>query len=320
MTARMRNYEHDRDFIRVRDFLNRTYTAFATPLNWGLERWNYARYFVAPMLGSYGTETGAPEGSLNAIRLWEDTARVWEDDEGDIVGVTCIEHPDETHPGFGEIFVQRHPDHLGLLDEMIAFGEETYVHPERNRVHIWVYDDDQDLIDVVRARGFERKDEPVSHYLEYTFGELPELDLPEGFRLFSMAEENDIERRREIFGRSFDHEDPKEWPSAFAYRELQRAPDYRKEQDLVVAAPDGTYVACCIVWYDAVNQIGHLEPLGTHPDYRKMGLATQIQYEGMRRLKALGATRMPMTGGFEPFYRAVGFVERGIQHPWIKEF
>lgn len=260
------------------------------------------------------------EASLKVIALWEEFVRVWEDEDDNIIGVTCIEHPDPRDRGYGEIFVQRHPKHVELLEEMLLFGETHYVNPEMNRVFTWAYGDDADLIAVLKARGFERKEESVQHHLEYTFGELPSLELPEGFRLLSIAEENDIERRREIFGRGFNHEDPKEWPSAFSYRELQKAPDYRKEHDLFIVAPDSTYATCCIVWYDEVNRVGHLEPLGTHPDYRRMGLATQIQFEGMRRLQALGATRMPMTGGFEPFYRAIRFEEQRAQHPWIRQF
>ena len=320
MTTRMRSYEPNRDFLRVRDFLNATYAKFPFPCNWGLERWNYARYFVAPMLGGYGTEDGSSKRSLKAIALWEDMVRIWEDDAGEIAGVTCIEHPDPNDRQYGEIFVQRHPDHLDLLEEMIVYGEETYVNPEMNRVFVWVYDDDQDLVNAVKRRGFVRRDEPVTHHLEYVIGELPRPELPEGFRILSMANENDIEKRREIFGRGFNHEDPKEWPSAFSYRELQKAPDYHLENDLIIVAPGGTYASCCIVWYDEVNRIAHLEPLGTHPDYRRLGLATQIQLEALRRAKALGATRMPMTGGFEPFYRAFGFEERRVEHPWIRKF
>jgi len=317
----MRSYEPDRDFIRIRNFLNETYSAFPNPYNWGLERWNYARYFVAPFIGAYGLDKGEDEASLKAIALWEEFVRVWEDEDSKIVGATCIEHPDPRDRGYGEIFVQRHPEYVDLLEEMIVFGEIHYVNPEMNRVFMWAYEDDADLIAVLKARGFVLKEGSVQHHLEYTFGELPPLELPEGFQLLSMAEQNDIEKRREIFGRGFNHEDPKEWPSAFSYRELQKAPDYRKEHDLFIVAPDDTYAACCIVWYDDVNRVGHLEPLGTHPDYRRMGLATQIQFEGMRRLEALGATRMPMTGGFEPFYRAVGFVEKkGKERPWIKTF
>ncbi len=320
MTARRRSYEPDRDFLRVRDFLNETYSAFDAPINWGLERWNYARYFVAPFLGAYGKEGDALEDSLGAIQLWEDMVRIWEDNAGRIVGVVCIETPDPTDQQYGEIFVQRHPDHVDLLDEMVAFGEEHYVHPERNRVYMWAYEDDADLNAVLEARGFARRDEPVLHHLEYAIGELPPLELPDGFRLLTMAEENDIEKRREIFGRGFNHPDPIEWPSAFSYRELQRAPDYHLENDFVIVAPDETYASCCIVWYDAVSRIAHLEPLGTHPDYRRKGLATQIQFAALRRAKELGATHMPMTGGFEPFYRAFGFEERRKEHPWVKEF
>ena len=29
---------------------------------------------------------------------------------------------------------------------------------------------------------------------------------------------------------------------------------------------------------------------------------------------------MPMTGGFEPFYLSIGFEERAVEHPWIREF
>ena len=320
MTARMRSYEPNRDFIRVRDFLNETYCAFPHPYNWGMERWNYARYFVAPMLGSYGIDVATPEASLKAIRLWEDMVRLWEDESGNIVGVTCIEHPDPTHPGFGEMFIQRHPEHLNLIEEMIAVGEELYVDPNRRRTHVWAFENDTDLTAVLESRGYTRKDDSAACFLSYTFGEMPELALPKGYVLQSMADEVNIERRREIFGRGFNHEDPKEWPSAFAYEELMRAPDYQKAHDLYIVAPDGTYAACAIVWHDDVNKVGHLEPLGTHPDHRRKGLAEQIVWEGIRRLKAQGSTWMPMGGGFEPFYRAFGFVETAKQFAWIKTF
>ncbi len=320
MRVRRCTYTPNRDFVRIRDFLAHTYAAFDAPVNWGIERWNYARYFIAPMLGSYGTEDGTPDGAIRSIKLWEDSVGLWETEAGEIAGATCIEHPDPEHPGFGEMYVQRHPDHLALLDEMIAYGEERYRNPKENRVSIWIYEDDSALQDVVVRRGYNKRAEPVSTHLEYTIGDLPEPRLPDGFRLISMAEENDIERRREIFGRAFNHEDPKEWPSAFAYCELQKAPDYRKKHDLVIVAPDGTYAACCIVWYNQVDRIGHLEPLGTHPDFRRRGLATAIQQEGLRRLKALGATRMPMTGGFDPFYLAFGFRHVRDAHLWTKTF
>ncbi|MGB2983893.1 MAG: GNAT family N-acetyltransferase [Candidatus Bipolaricaulia bacterium] len=320
MTANLREYDAERDFIRIRDFLLDTYGQFEAPVNWGIERWNYARYFVAPFLGAYGKEEPTEGASLQAIRFWEEHLAVWEGAAGEIVGVACIETPDPEDTGFGEVFVQRHPEHLDLLDEMLAYCEKRFRDPKKNRVYIWVYDDDAQLLEAVSRRGYEQSSEPTSRHLEYVMGELPGASLPEGFRFLSMADENDIEKRREIFGRGFNHEDPKEWPSAFSYRELQKAPDYRTENDLVIVSPDGTYAACCIVWYDAISRVAHLEPLGTHPDYRRRGLTRELVFEGLRRMKALGATRAPMTGGFEPFYEAIGFEARRVQHAWIKTF
>jgi predicted N-acetyltransferase YhbS len=237
---------------------------------------------------------------------------------GEIAGVTTIEHPVLWHPGYGEIFVQRHPEHLHLLGEMVAHGERSYANPGTGRAHILAYEDDTPLLEVLESRGYVRNPTPASSHLELELGEVPPPDLPAGYRLLSMADECDLERRREVVGRAFNHTDPREWPSALAYRELQRAPDYRPELDLVIAAPDGTYAACAIVWYDELNRVGHLEPLGTRPEFRQRGLARELLHEGLRRLRRLGATRMPMTGGHDPFYAALGFRHRRRSFVWQK--
>ncbi|MFO8033719.1 MAG: GNAT family N-acetyltransferase [Candidatus Bipolaricaulota bacterium] len=313
-------YNPERDFDRVREFLVRTHLSFGTfSLNWGIERWNYARYFVAPMLGSQGTEAGVPPGALRAIRMWEEMNRLWEDEQGEIVGVANIEHPDPDHPDFGEIFLQRHTDHPELLEEMLGYAEKTFRDPKKSRVYIWIYKTDTMLRDAVARRGYVEKPDIVVPYTEIALADLPAPALPPGFTVRTMAEEDDVDRRRELFGRAFDHPDPEDWPSAFAYRELQRAPDYRREHDLVIVAPDGTYAACCIIWLDETNRMGHLEPVGTHPDFRRRGLARAVVLHGLHRLAALGATRVPMVST-APLYEAIGFRKLGVYHHWIKTF
>ncbi|MBC7220590.1 GNAT family N-acetyltransferase [Candidatus Bipolaricaulota bacterium] len=320
MTTRWRAYDPERDFGRVREFLVRTYLAFGTPsVNWGIERWNYARYFVAPMLGAAGTEPGVPPGALRAIRMWEEMIGLWEDERGRIVGVANIEHPDPEHRGFGEIFLQRHPEHPELLDEMLAYAEDRFRDPRKNRVFIFVHETDAALRDAVARRGYAEKPDVAASHLEIRLDDLPAPVLPPGFAVRTMAEEDDIDRRRELLGRAFNHPDPADWPSAFAYRELQRAPDYRREHDLVVVAPDGSYTACCIIWHDAENRIGHLEPVGTHPDFRRRGLARAVVLHGLRTLAALGATRVPMESD-APLYEAIGFRKVGVSRPWVKAF
>ena len=154
-TFRFRKYDPEQDFLRIRDFLVDTYWAFGRTTTWRLERWNYARYFVAPFLGAYGQEEPDLEGSLKAIRFWEDAIRVWENGEGGIVGVVHIEHPVTWHPDFGEAFFQRHPQYDFLLGEMLDYAEAALVNEKTNTLHIHIYDQDELFQALVQERGYD---------------------------------------------------------------------------------------------------------------------------------------------------------------------
>lgn len=307
----MRLYEAERDFMRVRNFLSETFRATEKPLNWRIERWNYARYFVAPMIGAYGKEPTTVEDSLDAIHRWEVTNRIWEDD-GELVAVVCSEHPD-----LGDAFLLRRPGYDALLAEMLDYVEKTFPHPQNGTLTVFAYDYDAPLEALLTSRGYEKQTEHPGYDSVFEIGNLPDLNLPAGFTLQSMVDENDIEKRREAFGRGFNHEDPIEWPTAFSYRELQKAPDYRPERDLYIVGPEGNYVSFCIIWYDDRNQIGSLEPVGTHPAYRRRGLAREVVLEAIRRVAALGATEV-WVGSGQRFYEVLGFEKILVTYAWKK--
>lgn len=75
------------------------------------------------------------------------------------------------------------------------------------------------------------------------------------------------------------------------------APSYRNDLDLVAIAPDGSIAAFCTMWYDERNGHGKLEPVGTHPDHQRRGLASAVMYEAMRRVKALGGKSVGVETG-----------------------
>jgi predicted N-acetyltransferase YhbS len=313
MKATQKPYHPDPDFLRVRDFLSETWGLPGKPLNWRIERWNYARYFVIPMIGAYGKKETTVEDSLAGIRWWEEQAAIWENERGEIVGVIGLEYPWR-----GDAFLLRHPDYDAILPEMLDYVERVLVDPEKRRLTIHIYDYDAAQQALAQQRGYCRIADPEVDSV-YTIGEIPEPNLPPGFCLRSMADEQDIEKRREMFGRSFNHTDPAEWPSAFSYQELQRAPDYRKEQDLYVVAPSGQYVSGCIIWYDARSRIGILEPVGTHPDYRRRGFGREVVLEAIRRAKSLGAQKV-WVGSGQLFYQALGFQKTLTSYAWEKNF
>lgn len=93
------------------------------------------------------------------------------------------------------------------------------------------------------------------------------------------------------------------------HRAVMVSPTYRRDLDLVVEAPEGSFAAFTIVWHDVINQIGLFEPVGTHSGHRRRGLGRAIMADGLRRLADLGATTAfvgtnaanPAAAGFEPF-------------------
>jgi len=316
-----KTYNPETDFRRVRDFLVESFSLTEKPLNWKLERWNYARYFIAPMLVTEGV--GEPDlGAVEAaVQLWNEITGIWENAEGEIIGVVNIEHADPLHPGWGEAFLQHHPDYGVLLPEMLAYAEEHLRNRERNLVYVPIYDYDQALIAAVQARGYECNEKYTIWDAVYRVGgEISEPRLPDGYQLRDMATEgSDIDRRRKAFGLAFNHPDPKDWPSRISYQGLQQAPDYRADLDIYVVSSDGDYVAFCIAWWDEVNKIASLEPVGTVPEHRRKGLARAAVLEAMRRVAALGAERV-FVGSDQVFYNSLGFKLALPAHHWVKRF
>jgi hypothetical protein len=277
-----------------------TLRQFEKPINWTFERWNYARYFAAPMLGAYGLTENTTEKSMQAIRHWEEAVGIWENEEGKIAALVCPEEHVPSHPSYGLAYFQRRPGYDGLLSEMFDYTEETFIN--ENRTRVFIPNHDKPLHVLATERGYDKAEKSWGWWMEYVLKDLPEPNLPKGFRIQSMADDNDLEKRRKIFGLSFSHKDPKEWPTLFSYQELQRAPDYRKDLDLSVVSPRGDHVACCIVWIDGYNRITRLEPVGSIV----LGMGREVAMEGLRRAVALGMEKSYMESGLR-FYRTIGF-------------
>ncbi len=305
MTYRQIAFDAPRDFIRVRDFLAATIHRLGTLFTWDISRWNYARYFVVPY-----------RGGVEGIGVWERRIGIWETADGAVAGVVNGEIP-----GPGIAFLQLDPRHDTILDDMISHAEHLFAvnRDGPSRVKIAVHDPFHEKYgDRLAARGYLPSLGEPEWMSERPIGGVEAVDLPPGFSLRSMADVDDVEARRAVLGLSFGHADPAEWVTPETYRELQRAPDYRKDLDLYVVAPDGAFAACCIAWYDPVNRVGTFEPVGTHPAFRRLGLGRAVIAEGINRLAALGATKA-WVGSGQAFYGAIGFVKKYKEIMWEKE-
>jgi ribosomal protein S18 acetylase RimI-like enzyme len=137
--------------------------------------------------------------------------------------------------------------------------------------------------------------------------------LPAGYRIRSLTGPVDVPARVEVHRAAFA-------PSRMTvekYARLVDTPPYRYEDDLVVEAPDGSFAAFAMAWWDAAGRVGEFEPVGTHPDHQRRGLARSLLAHGLARFADLGATVIQVYSdaaneASEGLYAAVGFQRRAF--------
>ena len=117
MDYRFRNYNHDQDFLKIRAFLVQSYSDLNEPINWTIERWNYAYYFIRDMF-----ET--------SLEDWESRVGIWENKDKEVVAVVSTEGLN-----MGEAFFLYYPEILNenLLKEMFDFAEEKLMMEEEDK-------------------------------------------------------------------------------------------------------------------------------------------------------------------------------------------
>jgi len=242
---------------------------------------------------------------------WDERIRLWFDaaasvDSPQPAGWAWFAPPD----GLDHLIA---PDHRGgpLLDEMLTWlddrartlaaplatvtplpsvaGDDPGA-PDRllpSAVHAWSLEGDEAAGTTLRAAGFEPDDEGVLEHLVRTLaGPVPGPLVPADYTIRPMRGPEDLEARVEVHRAAFA-------PSRVtvrSYRALMASPGYRADLDVVVVAPDGTFAAFALGWYDAASGGADLEPVGTHPDHRRRGLARAACLAALRAAQRLGAT------------------------------
>ena len=260
MAVKRRHYRPD-DAERVSDFLIRHYQPGNADGNWLQPAWEYA--FTHPNLDTH---------SLNAMTVWE---------EGDeLVGFCHYEHR------LGEAFFQVHPDHAELKHAMLDCAEVN-LRAANDEGHVYLKafanDFDHAFESTLIARGYHPVPEWDRPLYEYQIsGSVPKPPLPDGFRLQTLADDNDLEKWDRLLWRGFNH--PKEPPAdgVAERRRMQSGPHYRRDLAMTVVEPSGRFVSFCGIWYVPECRYAYVEPVATDPDYRSMGLGRAAVLAGIR--------------------------------------
>lgn len=218
---------------------------------------------------------------------------------------------------------QVHPDHPELVDEVIEWYDRVGAGLERAAAPTTA---EEFALERWAAHGYGTDTAALGDTGSWTqlnerdLAEVEQPVLPAGFR-FRTADEAGPQAAVRA------HLDA--WsPSAYtaqSYQGVRRTASYRGDLHVLVEAPDGTMASSTIMWLDEANRTVEFEPVGTHPDYRRLGLARAMMLWGMQLARAAGAAHATVVCLGAPghprargLYRGLGFRELSRDAPLVK--
>ncbi len=297
----------DADFMRVRDFLMTAFRHEYWDHNWEIRRWEGWRFY------HFADE------EANGDHPWTQRVRLWETADGTLIGVA---HPE----GDGIAFHEVRPgwQTLELEDAMAAWAEDHLaitLEDGRRRLYYDVSDYDTVRQEALLRCGYERLDNYGYNRRRSLDVPIPDVEIPEGYTIRGQRPNDDEDRARLV--KALDVVFPRVQTTTVNYRVFETvSPSYRCDLHLMAVAPDGNCAAFCGITWDPVNRQGIFEPVGTVDEYRQKRLGQALMAEGLRRLKALGATHAIVgTGDMEAanrLYESLGFTEYHVDHLWQK--
>lgn len=304
-------YRGDEDYWRIRAFLREVLPLYGMRERcWDVIRWDYWRW--------HGIE------NIEHLRM-EEVVTLWEASKSRIAAVLTPE-------GIGEAFLHVHPDFKTpeLEAEMIALAEQRLVKTDENgkrTLNVWANQHDELRQRLLAGRGYARGDWPEYQRRRRLDGPIPESVLPPGYTIVPQGDGAQLLERCYASGLAFhpndiqvaiDNRADVNW-----YRNIQRAPLYRRDLDLNALAPDGACTAFCTVWFDDVTRTGVFEPVATVPAHQRKGLGRALMFAGLCRLQRLGAT-LAYVGSYSEgagaLYASAGFTDYELCERWVKSF
>jgi mycothiol synthase len=308
MPLTLRKYGHEDDYWRIRAFLRQVFLLNnRRELSWQVARFDYWRWHSVLNLN---------DGSLGDVSIWETG-------DGQIAAVLNPE-------GIGEAHFSLHPAFYTpeLAAEMVMRAEDSLAvasPDEQKKLTVWVNEHQTFLKDVLIERGYTQSE--YSEFMRYRslYEPIQEASPAAGYTVHPLGDGLELLERCYTSGLAFhdddihiarDNRDHPQW-----YRNLQTAPLYRRDLDIVAIAPDGSVASFCTIWFDDFTRSAYYEPVATVPAHQRRGLGKAVMCEGLRRLKPMGATKA-FVGSYSPeahaLYASVGFTEYELLESWNK--
>jgi len=309
MTAHPRRYRDEADYRRIREFLRVIAQDEDRPGGaWQVADFDYWRW----------------HWMKNVVERELDDLFLWETEEGDIMAV--LHHGE---PGVCHFHVDPERRAEALEEAMLETAEgELAVEAAGGRsLYVWADEKDDLRNAILERRGYETymsahsKQHNRQRFLD---DPIPEVPLPDGYSIRSMND-GDLPARSLASWRAFHPGEPDDGCEASGawYRNVQRAPTYRPELDVITISPDGDIASFATCYFDEGARSGVFVLVGTATAHQRRGLASAAVTEALRRLRSLGA-ESALVSSVEPpahaFYESVGLTNVRLAQAWRRSW
>ena len=221
--------------------------------------------------------------------LGQATIRLWEDGGGELMGFTLLE---------GSYFTFEISPHAAfeiLAGEMIAWAVEKLASTGKSpdfpvELETACLEENTQRCTVLERLGFVVQPVRTLHFRRSLKGPIRTPNLPDGFLIRPTAGEEEAEAWVALHRAAHGTEN-----MTVDFRlAMMRTPEYDPTLDLVAVSPEGrlaAYVVCHFSPqenYLRKQRIGYTDPVATHPDFQRKGVARALLLAGFGRLMERG--------------------------------
>jgi len=221
--------------------------------------------------------------------FFEENVHLWFDDDY-LVALAISEY------GKQDMFFETAVGYEHLTTEILNWITNVW-NDEGKEISLYCFEDDIEKIQALKKYGFVLYG-PREYKRTYKINEIDcEYKTPEGYAIGAFHENPNYDSRVELGINVFNT--PGYCKEALI--NLHESNDYIKELDLGAVSSEGIYSAYCIGWrYPGSGDMGYIEPVGTHSEHRRKGLASCIIKECFQRMRDLGINEVIIASGVEP--------------------
>ena len=225
-----------------------------------------------------------------ALTHVQDNTRLWFDAQDQMVAFAFVDHYSNLWFEFDPQAAQ--PD---TESEIVAWGVECVRRAIQERgksqpLHASCHDDRIERIALLERHGFVRQKGHALHMVRSLNEPIPNPQVPAGFGIRHVTGEHEVEALVALHRAAFGTENM----TVQERLAMMGVPEYDSELDLLAIAPEGRFAATCMCSISQEENErtgrneGYTDPIATHPDFQRRGLARALLLAGFLKLKQRG--------------------------------